>query len=74
MVYGGGISTENGETAATGTVDGLILFIDVKTRAYKTLLSGRLSPVKSLAYSPDGTRLAGGTADGAAVIWKMTNP
>ena len=64
----------DGKTAATGARDSVVLLIDVETGRFQTVLGGLLSPVKSLAYSPDGTRLAGGSADGSAIIWKMPNP
>ena len=64
----------DGKTAATGARDSLVLLIDVGTRRFQTILGGLSSPVKSLAYSPDGGRLAGGAEDGAALIWKLPAP
>ena len=61
----------DGKTAATGARDSLVMLIDVGTRRFQTILGGLSSPIKSLAYSPDGTRLAGGAEDGAALIWKL---
>ena len=37
-------------------------------------LSGPSSNVWALAFSPDGTMLAGGVNDGAVWLWNMTDP
>src|SRR5258706_3580252 len=42
----------------------------------KTLLytyRGHLQPVRSIAWSPDGTRLASGSNDGTAQVWDAAN-
>ena len=64
----------DGKTAAAGAVDSLLILIDVETRKYKRLFGGHSSSVKSVAYSPDGTRLASGGEDGTAMIWRLPKP
>ena len=35
--------------------------------------SGHQAQVGSLAWSPDGTRLVSGSADGSAQVWQVSN-
>ena len=34
-------------------------------------LSGAAEPVRSLSFTPDGQRLAGGSDDGQAYVWRV---
>src|SRR5262245_37650315 len=41
----------------------------VRTRREPATLKGNVSPVESVAFSPDGKRLASGSEDGAIKLW-----
>jgi WD40 repeat protein len=61
----------NGQTLASGSIDSQIFLWDVQTRQ-RTILAGVVAPVYSLAYSPDGRRLAAATGT-AITLWDTSN-
>lgn len=61
----------NGDTLATGSVDGSIKLWEVATGELSRTLSGHKSWVNSLAYSSDGSRLFSGSSDGTVRVWKV---
>ena len=59
----------DGEELATGSRDAVKVW-DAKTGEERTILTGHVGPVFSVA-SPDGVRLATGSADTTAKIWQV---
>lgn len=59
----------DGKVLAVATIDGAVFQMDVSTR---TMLGDPLeqsTSAETVAYSPDGSKLAAGYADGDAIIW-----
>src|SRR5262249_6505336 len=68
----------DGETLASGSVDGTIILwnvTDPRMPAQLSLrpLSGHTDWVTTLAFSSDGKTLASGSADGTIILWNVTN-
>jgi WD40 repeat protein len=63
----------NGKTVAwSGTESTQEVFvIEVRTRQVRRWLSGDAYPVGPLVFSPEGSKLLSGGADGSALIWDM---
>ena len=60
----------DGKTLATaGGDDGGVLLWDPSTRSQVGRLAGETGSVIDVAFSPDGTLLAGASADGAIMLW-----
>jgi WD40 repeat protein len=51
--------------------DRAVQVVDVPTRTGAQVLSGHEARVTALAFSPDGTRLLTGSADGTAALWDV---
>src|SRR5690606_12796264 len=59
----------DGGLLATATSDGTVHLLEPATGAEtRALESGRRGPIKSLAFSPDGTRLAAASWDRAVLV------
>ena len=62
----------DGGLLATATSDGIVHLLEPATGAEtRALESGRRGPIKSLAFSPDGTRLAAASWDRAVLVWDV---
>ncbi|MCH7726155.1 MAG: hypothetical protein IH991_06710, partial [Planctomycetes bacterium] len=56
--------------AADATAEALTI-IDISAKRTLFTLSSERSPIKSVAWSPDGKRVALGLSDGGVVIWNL---
>ena len=65
----------DGTTFASGTgnsrVDGTVQVWDIATWMLKANFSGVTRSVRSIAFSPDGSTIAGGGGDGTVQLWNM---
>ena len=59
----------NGRSAAFGTADGSVAFVDLSTGAVKAGSGGHTARVQSLAYSPDGRQLVSTADDNRVIVW-----
>jgi hypothetical protein len=59
---------------AQGWGDGTIHLLDVATGKESRTLKGHGGSVPTLAFSPDGTRLASGQGDSTVLVWDVTPP
>jgi len=58
--------------STSGTDDDKVIYLwEVEAGQRRMVLKGHRSVVLSLAFSPDGKRLASGGADGVAIIWDL---
>ena len=62
----------DGQTLASGSVDGNIALWDANTGEYLITLTGHRDVVRSLAFSPDGQTLASGGANSDIHLWNVT--
>jgi RNA polymerase sigma factor (sigma-70 family) len=70
--YPGGLTTawgSAGKTLATVSADGAIHVIDLLERRERVVPERLPGPVRALAFSPDGTKVASSGSDGAVVIY-----
>lgn len=51
-----------------------IVLIDIRTRAIRRNFTADNEQTRSLAWSPDGTKLLSAGADGTAIIWNVNAP
>ena len=63
----------DGNTFATGGVDGHVYIWNAKDGVLTRSLAGHSAPVYALAHAPDGTRLASGSWDHTIRIWDAIN-
>jgi WD40 repeat protein/DNA-binding SARP family transcriptional activator len=59
----------DGTSAAVGSLDGTILFIDLSTGAIHAAAGGHTATVQSLRYSPNGRMLVSTADDGKVIVW-----
>jgi WD40 repeat protein len=59
------------KTIAYSSADDTVLLWDVDRRQVSARLTGHLSAVRAIAFSPDSTTLASAGADGAIILWDM---
>jgi WD40 repeat protein len=64
-------SADGSQVATAGGGDGTIRLWDPETGALRLELRGREVPVRTVAFSPDGTRLAAIDADGVVRVWAL---
>lgn len=57
--------------AGTGTTGGGVRVVSAADGAVRTLATAAGADVRALAFSRDGTRLAGGAADGSVTLWAI---
>jgi WD40 repeat protein len=62
-------ASPDGLTLATGLAIGAVNFADFATGRPGTRLLGHAGPVRAIAFSRDGTRIATGSEDGSARVW-----
>jgi WD40 repeat protein/energy-coupling factor transporter ATP-binding protein EcfA2 len=62
----------DGHHIAAATMDGTVLFWDVRNRT-AVMLPGQPGQIRSLAFSPDGTRLASAGDDGLVHLWNTVS-
>ena len=70
------LTQPDGYSIATGSNDGKVRVMQMGTSlagTQVTTYSGPKGPLLSLAWSPDGTYLAGGSADKTVQVWQPTN-
>jgi WD40 repeat protein len=60
--------------ACTGDWDDLRVNLWDLTNGQKAVFTGHWAPVTRLAFSPDGRRLASGSADTTVLVWEVTRP
>jgi WD40 repeat protein len=61
----------DGMMLALSCYNNKILILDHESHAVKYILQGYSSPVTSIAFAPDGKKLAGCTGDGKILIWDL---
>jgi len=61
----------DGSTLASGSHDRTIRLWDVSSARTTAVLSGHISAVSSVAFSPDGSTLASGSGDGTVRLWRI---
>ena len=59
----------DGTSAAVGSPDGTILFIDLSTGAIHAAAGGHTANVQSVRYSPNGRMLVSTADDGKVIVW-----
>jgi WD40 repeat protein len=59
----------DGTSAAVGSPDGTILFVDLSTGAIHAAVGGHTANVQSVRYSPNGRMLVSTADDGKVVVW-----
>jgi WD40 repeat protein/DNA-binding SARP family transcriptional activator len=59
----------DGTSAAVGSSDGTILFVDLSTGAIHAAAGGHTADVQSVRYSPNGRRLVSTADDDKVVVW-----
>ena len=57
------MADENGEVKVFGFADGRI----------KQLVNGHSNPVKAVAFTPDGSMLVSGDAQGGIIVWRVND-
>jgi WD40 repeat protein len=62
-------SPQMAPTAASGSSDTTIRLWDAVSGAHLATLSGHSNSVRSVAFSPDGTRIASGSYDSVLRVW-----
>jgi WD40 repeat protein len=62
-------ASPDGLTLATGLAIGAVNVSDFETGRQHTKLLGHTRPVRAIAFSRDGTRIATGSEDGSARVW-----
>jgi WD40 repeat protein len=62
-------ASPDGLTLATGLAIGAVNVSDFETGRQHTKLLGHTRPVRAIAFSRDGTRIATGAEDGSARLW-----
>jgi WD40 repeat protein len=55
----------------TGHDDSRARLYESSTGGWRGNLEGASAPIQSIAHSPDGTRIAAGTADGSVIVWDV---
>jgi len=67
--------SEDGKTLAAGGGDfgkpGIVYLFDLQTWQLRTKLTGHLLPVRSIAFSKDGSTLLSGSSDGTLKLWQV---
>jgi WD40 repeat protein len=72
-IFGAGFSPDGRTLAVSaGEARASIHVFDVPTRAEILRLHGHESRVRSMAFSPDGTKLASGQWDSTALVWDIS--
>ena len=61
----------DGQTLASGSVDGTVQLWDTETGEQKAILTGHRSRCLSVVFSPDGRTLASGSKEGTVLVWKV---
>ncbi len=57
----------------THSYDGTIRFWDVDTGQQLRTIYGHSTIIKSIAFSPDGEKIASGSGDGTVLLWKISS-
>lgn len=68
------LALDGAERWMTAGVDGRVRVWDAQTRTMLYDLREHDGPVRALAQSPDGARMASGGADGALLLWPSDRP
>ena len=63
-------SAESGLAASGGSGDGVVLLWDRNTGRFLRDLVGHNGAITSLAFGPDGSRLASASRDGHVILWE----
>ena len=63
----------DGETLATGELDGIVRLRNVENGEALLELEGHTSSVTLVIFSPDGARLVSASEDGTARVWQVTD-
>jgi WD40 repeat protein len=69
LAVGGDLRTFNGPEHQGGEETQAIRFYDFESGKLVALLKGHTGVIRSLAFSPDGTKLISGSGDNTAIIW-----